>query len=165
MRYSAVLFLLVLWTSAHAGCAQENAQTRKDFSSARLPQESVQRPPAPATNCSNPPEGTSDSDDYNDGYRDGFKAGCSFAASNPADARPQTSGYHLDEATSGTLVPVSYKKENADLLNALQSTCRRAADMAVKNGAGKTEGWNLRYRINLLTGLVQGLVKCSWMGA
>jgi hypothetical protein len=125
-------------------------------------QENVESPAAPVTaggapSCSKVPTPQSNSDEYNDGYRAGFKDGCNIAGKMQITAKSRTPLYGIDEAVNHDVpVPVSYKRENTELLDALKSTCPPVADKAVKDGKGQNESWNLKYRISLLTSLVSG---------
>jgi hypothetical protein len=142
MPYRFAFLLIVLCVSARAVYAQENTG----------PLPAPQNSPS-ASVCSHVPDVDTDSDAYNTGFSDGYKAGCKHASS----AQPSTSsGIHLDDAVSDTPAPTSsLKEENDNLLKLIGEVCKGADIGARRKGASQNETWNLKYRIAVLTGLIE----------
>jgi hypothetical protein len=142
MPYRFAFLLIVVCVSAGAVYAQENTE----------PLPAPQGSPA-ASVCSHVPDADTDSERYNAGFSDGYKAGCKHALST----QPRTtSSVHLDAAVQDTLAPTSsLTEENANLLKLIGEVCDGADIGARKKGAGHDETWNLKYRIALLTRLIE----------
>ena len=140
MLYRFAFLVLVLFVSTRAIYAQENA-------------ESVPQPQAssPASACTHVPDADTDSEEYQTGFHDGYKAGCEYGLS----AKHMSSGASVDEYVRDTPAPISFQKENENLLKALGEICKGADTRASKTGANHTDVWNLRYRVALLTQLIE----------
>ena len=143
MPHRFVFLLIVMCVSARAIYAQENA--------ARVPEPQSS---ASASVCSHVADAETDSDAYNSGFKDGYKAGCKYALST----QHSTSQGEVDEARPDLPAPTSspsLKEENDNLLKLLGEVCKGADINARKRGAGKTDIENLKYRIALLTHLIE----------
>ncbi len=145
MPYRFAFLLMVLCVFARVGQAQENTQ--------QVPEPSTSAPAA-ASVCSHVPAADTDSGAYNSGFNDGYKAGCKYGLST----RHSTSSGHLDDYVSDTPAPTaspSFQEENENLLKALGDVCKGADTRARKKGLGQSDLSNLRYRIALLTRLIE----------
>jgi hypothetical protein len=141
MPYRFAFLLIVLCVSARAVYAQENTEPLP------APQNS-----AAASVCSHVPDADTDSDAYNTGFSDGYKAGCKHGLST----QHSTSVGQVDEYVTDTPAPtLSLKEENDNLLKLIGEVCKGADVSARKKGANQNETWNLKYRITLLTHLIE----------
>jgi hypothetical protein len=133
--------LLVFCVSAVAVHAQENTQ----------PIPAPQNSPA-ASVCSHVPDANTDSDAYNNGFGEGYKAGCKHALAS----QRSTSGGEVDEYVVDTPAPESSLHEvSENLLKLLGDVCKGADTNARKQGMGKSDSANVKYRMALLTRLIE----------
>jgi hypothetical protein len=140
MPYRLAFLLLVLFFSSRTIYAQENAE--------RVPQPQAS---SSASACTHIPDADTDSEEYQTGFHNGYKAGCKYGLS----AQHISSGAGVDEYVRDTPAPISFQKENENLLKALGELCKGADTKARNTGSNHTDVWNLKYRVALLTQLIE----------